>query len=87
MTISYLKITDIQARFGGRSRCSLYNDINNGLLTPPVHFSKKFSVWPVHEIDAIAAARLAGCSNDEIKKLIQTLKDARTTDIPNANPA
>ncbi len=33
--------------------------------------------WPLHEIDAIIAARVAGKSDDEIRLLVSELETAR----------
>jgi len=55
-----------------------YNDIKNGLFTPPVKIGLRASAWPAHEVAAINAARIAGKSDEEIKTLVKQLEAART---------
>ena len=59
------------------SRSTLYLRIRQGVMTPPVRFSERCSVWPEHEISAINAARTADKSNDEIRELVRQLIQLR----------
>lgn len=59
--------------YTGRSRAALYRDIQLGTFVPPVKIGAQCSVWPRHEHQAIAAARLAGKSDDDIKRLVVEL--------------
>lgn len=59
-----------------KSRSTTYNDIKEGLMTQPVKIGGENSqsvAWPEHEIHAINAARIAGKSNDEIRRLVSSL--------------
>jgi len=49
-----------------------------GLLTPGIQLGARSVAWPAHELDAIAAARIAGKSEDEIRALVRDLVAART---------
>ena len=62
----------------GKPKSTVYRDIGDGLLPPPVRIGERASAWPDDEIDAINLARLRGKSNDEIKQLVADLVAART---------
>lgn len=57
----------------GYSRPTVYAHVKAGLLTPPVKLSARASAWPVHEIDALIAARIGGKTDAEIKALVTQL--------------
>jgi prophage regulatory protein len=61
----------------GRSRSAHYLDIQEGLFTRPVSIGSRAVGWPVHEVDAINAARIAGKCEDEIRQLVAKLEAAR----------
>lgn len=61
----------------GRGRSSHYLDIKQGLFTKQVQLGANCVGWPAHEVDAINSARLAGKSEDEIRKLVDRLESAR----------
>lgn len=67
---SLIKIT-------GKSRSGCYRDIAAGLLPHPVKLGLRMKGWPASEIDAVNKARIAGKSDDEIKKLVTELEAAR----------
>ena len=48
-----------------------------GLITRPISRSPIDRRWPEHEVEIIAAALLAGQSDDEIKLLVQQLHAER----------
>jgi len=56
-----------------KSRAQTYADIAHGVFPPPIKFSRKCSAWLVYEVEAIAAARIAGKSDDEVRELVQQL--------------
>ncbi len=62
----------------GRGRNSIYEDAADGLLTKPVKIGAQSVAWPDDEIEAIARARIAGKSDDEIRQLVVRLETART---------
>lgn len=57
----------------GKKRSALYADVSAGLLTPPVPIGARSVAWPRHEHQAIAAARVAGKSAEEIRELVRKL--------------
>jgi len=60
-------------RRGGRSRSAHYQDIDDGLWTPPVRIGKRTVGWPSDETDRLVAARVAGLSDEEIRQLVRRL--------------
>jgi len=56
-----------------------YADIKSGLLPPPVKRGRS-SMWPEDEIALVNAARIAGKSDDEIRRLVAFLVAARAAD-------
>jgi len=76
MTIEFLRPKAVFQR-RGRPRSSTYEDVKNGLLTPPIKLSARATAWPIHEINAICAAQLAGATTDEIRALVKRLVAAR----------
>jgi prophage regulatory protein len=61
----------------GDSSSSQYDRIAKGLFPPGVPIGVRSKGWPEHEVDAIIAARVAGASEDEIRKLVASLITAR----------
>jgi prophage regulatory protein len=61
----------------GKKKSALYEDIGQGLFTPPVAIGTRARAWPDYEVQAINAARIAGMSDDEIRKLVAKLVEAR----------
>lgn len=54
----------------GVSKSTIYSQIQQGLLTKPVHLTKRTAGWPAHEISELLAARIAGKTEDEIRLLV-----------------
>lgn len=61
----------------GRSRSAHYLDIQQGLFPKPVVIGMRAVGWPDHEVAAVNAARIAGNTEDEIRKLVIQLEAAR----------
>lgn len=57
----------------GKSRSAHYDDIQKGLMTPPVNLGGRSVGWPEREVSAINAALIAGKSESEIKELVKKL--------------
>ena len=62
---------------GWRSDASVYNGVRNGTLTTGVAIGQRSRGWPDYEVKAIAAARIAGKSDDEIRDLVLMLHAKR----------
>ena len=67
---------DARAQFGIASS-TFYEWIARGLMPPGIALGWRSVGWPAHELDAIAAARIAGKSESEIRDLVQSLVAAR----------
>jgi prophage regulatory protein len=61
----------------GRSRSSIYLDIQSGVFTKPVALGPRSVGWPDFEVDSICKARIAGKSEDDIRALVIYLEAAR----------
>ena len=63
----------------GYSRSTIYRKIKDGLFTSPVILGADKSGnacqvgWPANEVQAIIDARIAGKSDDDVKKLVKKL--------------
>ena len=60
------------------SKSTMYERAQDGRLTPPVKVGPRLSAWPLHEIEAINAATVAGKSADDIRALVADLGRQRT---------
>lgn len=76
MEIVFERLPQVIAK-RARSRASHYADIQRGLWTKPVALGPQCSAWPKHEVDALQAARLRGCTEDEIRALVDELHQRR----------
>ena len=72
------RIRTCKAEIGWLSDASQYNDIRKGLFTTGVAIGQRAKGWPDYEVKAIAAARIAGKSDDEIRELVKLLHAKRT---------
>jgi len=75
-TISLLRKKTVLSIYG-KSRSSLYRDINSGLYVKPVKIGLNAVAWPANEVAAINKARIAGKSSGEIKDLVTQLEKMR----------
>lgn len=58
---------------------TLYAEISAGLFPPPVRIGKRSVAWLESEVDAVIAARISGCGDDQIRILIRLLVDKRSS--------
>jgi prophage regulatory protein len=61
----------------GSCKTGVYDKIKDGLMTEPVSIGARAVAWPVAELAAINAARIAGWSDDEIRSLVRALHAQR----------
>jgi len=61
----------------GLGKSTFYNHIQKGLMVKAVSLGDRSSSYPLHEINAINAARIAGHTEDEIKSLVCELMNKR----------
>lgn len=77
MTIKMMRLPETVAAYG-KPKSSLYRDVKNGLLTPPVDIGLRASAWPDNEVQAVIRARIAGQNDEQIRALVRQLIAART---------
>lgn len=77
--LSLLRSRDARAVFGNLPTSTFYEQIERGVMPPGVSIGARSVAWPDHELQALAAARIAGKSEAEIKALVQELIAARST--------
>jgi prophage regulatory protein len=76
-----IKLPDVEAI--SALRCTnIYGAIKVGLFPPPVKVTARASAWVEDEVLAINAARIAGQSDHQIRKLVADLIDARAQILP-----
>lgn len=63
--------------FTGIPTSTWYDLVNDGLAPPAVKTGKYTVAWPFSELTALNAARIAGKSDDEIRKLVKKVVTAR----------
>ena len=73
-----LRLPSVKTETGHRSDASIYNAIREGLFTRGVAIGQRSRGWPIAEVHAINAARIAGKSDPEIRELVNTLHAKRT---------
>jgi prophage regulatory protein len=76
--MSILRMPAVKAETGHRSHASIYTAIKGGLFTTGVAIGQRSVGWPSEEVSAINAARIAGNSEAEIRKLVDRLHEKRT---------
>lgn len=78
MTHTILRFPAVKVETG-HSHSTHYLRITQGLFTKPVSLGARAVGWPSSEVAAINAARIAGKTDDEIRKLVVKLEAARKT--------
>lgn len=81
MPIRFLRLPALKAAMG-LGTTSVYGEIKEGRLTPGVKLTARSVGWPVHEVDVLNAARLAGKSDEELRQLVSQLVAARAQALP-----
>lgn len=76
MLHTLLRLPAVKAQ-SGYSRSTIYLRISQGLWTRPVSLGARSVAWPASDVAALNAARIAGQSDDDIRKLVQRLQAAR----------
>src|SRR4051794_16729104 len=72
MNFKLIRKPEILTRHLFKTTC-LYQQIADGVFTPPVKINNTGSAWPEYESDAILAAIIAGYSKAELRALVQEL--------------
>jgi prophage regulatory protein len=74
--IYLLKLPSVKS-LTGRSRASIYKDMQDGLLPSPIKCGARSVAWLQHEIEAVIMARVRGKSEDQIRALVAELEQKR----------
>ena len=74
--VQILRIREVNARTG-LPRSSVYALIKAGKFTSQIRLGKRAVGWPLHEVNEINLARIAGKSDDDICALVKKLEAAR----------
>ena len=72
-----LRLPDVKRVLGHLADASVYNAIREGLFTNGVAIGQRAKGWPDYEAQSIAAARVAGKSDEEIRELVKVLHTKR----------
>ena len=77
-TFAILRRKQVQIETG-YSRSTIYLRITQGLWPKPVSLGPRAVGWPAREVTAINAARIAGHTDEEIRRLVSGLEAQRRT--------
>jgi prophage regulatory protein len=72
-----LRLPEVKRVLGHRADASVYNAIRAGLFTSGVAIGQRARGWPDYEAQAIAQARVAGKTEEQIRELVKSLHDKR----------
>lgn len=72
-----LRLPEVKRVLGHRADASVYNAIREELFPTGVAIGQRAKGWPDYEVQAIATARVAGKSNDQIRELVKALHAKR----------
>lgn len=61
----------------GLAKSTIYLRIGQGLWTKPISLGSRAVGWPLREIEALNASRIAGKCNQEIRELVAKLEAHR----------
>ena len=72
-----IRMEAVKAETGHRSHASIYSAVQAGTFTKPVPIGPRAVGWPLDEVKAINAARIAGKTEADIKALVNRLHAKR----------
>lgn len=78
MATTILRLPTVKSECG-YSRSTIYLRISQGLWSKPVRLGTRSVGWPLCEVSALNAARIAGKTDEEIRALVVKLEAARKT--------
>lgn len=74
-----LRLPEVKRVLGYKADASIYNAARVGLFPTGVAIGQRAKGWPDYEVQAIAAARVAGKSEDQIRELVSCLHANRSS--------
>jgi prophage regulatory protein len=72
-----LRLPEVKRVLGHRADASVYNAIRVGLFPTGVAIGQRAKGWPDYEAQTIAAARVAGKTEEQIRELVKDLYTKR----------
>lgn len=75
-TLAILRRTQVEQETG-LAKSTLYLRVEQGLFTGPVRIGPRAVGWPAGEVEALNRARIAGQSDERIRKLVARLEAER----------
>lgn len=72
-----LRLPEVKRVLGHRADASVYNAIRDGLFPTGVAIGQRAKGWPDYEAQTIAAARVAGKTEAQIRELVKDLYTKR----------
>lgn len=78
------RLPEVKIQLGHRADASVYNAVRAGLFTPGISIGARAKAWPDYEIRALIEARVAGFTQEALKKLVSDLIQARPS-VPGLN--
>ena len=76
MLHTLLRLPAVKAQ-SGYSRSTIYLRMSQGLWTKPVSLGARAVAWPVGDVAALNAARIAGRTDAQIRALVLKLETGR----------
>ncbi len=77
-SVAILRRKQVEAETG-YSRSTIYLRISQGLWTKPIRLGLRAVGWPLMDVRALNAARIAGRSDEQIRELVAALEQARSS--------
>ncbi len=74
-----LRIEGVLEETGHRSHATIYSNVKDGLFTRPIKIGQRAVGWPLSEVHAINAARIAGLTDVQIRALVEQLHSQRSS--------
>ena len=83
MSAKFIRLSGLASTKGrpGRWPCSgatVWRNVADGTVPSPVKLAAQVTAWLTEEIEAVEKARIAGCSDDQVRDLVRQLHAART---------
>ena len=73
---------EARAIFGNLPASTWHEWVCKGLMVPPISMGARSVAYPDHELQAVAAGRIAGKSEEEIRQIVKDLVATRATVAP-----
>jgi len=78
--IEMIRMKDLQ-KVTSYPRMAVYRKMKEGLLPRPISMGLRMVAWPKSEIETVMYARISGKGDDEIRKLVVDIMNARRSGV------